>query len=288
MSEVWTLRRVITWTQSDFERRGFESPRLEADLLAARALGLSRIQLYLDLDRPLVPSELAAVRALVERRRRFEPIAYILGEREFYGHRFEVSPAVLIPRPDTETLVERAIALCGSDLPQGAILDLCTGSGCIVISILLGATDRRGVGTDLSAEALSLARKNADALGVSARLELCRGDLFAAVARDTAYACVTINPPYIGTGELAGLDPDVRDFEPQLALDAGEDALSFYRRIAREAAPFLLPRGALLVEVGIHQAPAVAAMFAEAGLVDVRTHRDLAGIERVVEARTRG
>src|SRR5688572_6549780 len=131
MAEPWTVRSVIAWTQADFERRGFDSPRLDADLLVARALGLTRMKLFLDLDRPLLDPELAAIRALVERRRKHEPIAYILGEREFYGHKLEVSKDVLIPRPDTETLVERALHLLKHELPEGDVIDLCTGSGAI-------------------------------------------------------------------------------------------------------------------------------------------------------------
>ncbi len=284
MAEPWTVRSVIAWTQSDFERRGFDTPRLDADLLVARALGLTRIKLFLDLDRPLIDSELAAIRTLVERRRKHEPVAYILGEREFYGHRFEVSHDVLIPRPDTETLVERALWLLKHELPEGDVLDVCTGSGAIAVTLALGS-DRTVIASDLSEAALTVAKRNAERLGAAARMRFVQGDMFAVLDDGAAFACMTINPPYIGTSELLTLAPDVRDHEPRLALDAGDDALSFYRRIASEASRHLLPGAALLVEVGMGQADAVTQLFETTGLVQTKQHRDLGGIERVVEAR---
>lgn len=282
MADTWTVRRLIDWIASDLAKRGIESPRLEADLLVAEALGLKRIALYLDLDRPLVSSELAVVRGLVERRRKFEPIAYILGHREFYGRSFSVNPAVLIPRPDTETLVERALAALG---PEGKVLDLCTGSGAIIVTLLAERKGLTGVASDISAAALDVARANAERHGVQDRLELRQGDLLSVLGPDERFSCITVNPPYIGSHELPTLQPDVRDHEPRLALDAGDDALSFYRRLAEGAPRFLEPGGTLLVEVGVDQASEVAALFRAAGLGDVRTTRDLGGIERVVEGR---
>ncbi len=284
MSEPWTLRTMIGWIQGDLEKRGFSSPRLDADLIVAHALGLPRVKLYLDLDRPLIESELTAIRGLVERRRRREPMAYLLGEREFYGHVFSVNRDVLIPRPDTEVLVERGLGLLGGELIAGDILDVCTGSGAIALSLLKGAEQRRAVATDLSPAALEIARANAKKLGVIERVRFVQGDLFAALAPTERFALIAINPPYIGRDEMATLMADVRDFEPQLALDAGVDALSFYRRIARDVAAHLARPGALLVEVGATQAAQVAALFADAGLTDLRVHLDYGGNERVVEA----
>ncbi len=286
MAETWTVRRVIAWAQSDFERRGLHTPRLDADLLVARALGLTRIALFLDLDRPLNERELSAIRALVARRRRYEPVAYLTGEREFYGHMFEVTPAVLIPRPDTETLVERGLGLLATVLPAGEVLDVCTGSGAIAIALALGS-DRQVVASDVSEAALAVAARNGERLGAGQRVRWLHGDLFAALPAGRQFACITINPPYVGSHEFATLPPDVRDHEPRLALDAGVDALSFYRRIAEAAPRHLLPQGALLVEVGMGQAHAVSALFAAAGLSDLMVHRDLGGIERVVVARGR-
>jgi release factor glutamine methyltransferase len=269
---------MVAWMQADFEKRGIWSARLEADLLVAHALGVKRITLFLDPERPLIDAELATIRALVERRRAHEPIAYILGEREFYGRSFEVNRDVLIPRPDTETLIDAAKEYL-REAPEGRVLDLCSGSGAIAITLAL-ESKRAAVATDISARAIDVARRNAQRHGVE--LSLLEGDLFAAVPPEP-FACITINPPYIPAADIAGLDADVRDHEPRLALDGGADGLDFYRRIAREVRPYLA--GALFVEIGIHQADAVQALFREAGLQDVRTYKDLNGIERVVGAR---
>ena len=283
MTDSWTVRRISAWMQDDFARRGIESARLEADLLLAHALGVKRIALYMDPERPLVDSELAGVRALVARRRAREPVAYILGEREFYGRSFRVDRHVLIPRPDTETLVELARDFLEAG-PEGAILDLCTGSGAIAITLAAECPTRTVVASDVSPEALQVARANVERHDLGERVTLRQGDLFEVVAEGERFACITINPPYVTHAELAGLEPDVRDHEPRLALDGGEDGLAFYRRIACEAGARLSEGGGLFVEVGAGQAAQVAQLFAAAGLRSVRTRRDLTGIERVVAA----
>lgn len=287
-AEAWTVRRMVAWMQADFARRGIESARLEADLLVARALGVERIALFLDPERPLIAAELSSIRAFVARRRAREPLAYILGEREFYGRSFEVTQDVLIPRPDTETLVDEARAFLRGGAPTGPVLDLCTGSGAVALTLAAECPEREVVGSDLSPDALAVARRNAARLGVEARATLCDGDLFAAVSPDARFACITANPPYIGADEIATLQPEVREFEPRLALDAGADAVSFYRRIATEAGSHLVPHGGLFVEVGAGQAQAVMGLLTEAGFSDVRATRDLAGIERVVSGRYAG
>ncbi len=282
MSEAWTVKRMAAWMQADFARRGIESARLDADLLIAHALGVARIALYLDPERPLVERELGSIRALVERRRAREPIAYILGEREFYGRAMRVTPDVLIPRPDTETLVEAALAFLRKCAPAGGVLDLCTGSGAVAVTLAAECPERAVVASDISASALAIARENAERHGVAARLTLREGDLFAPLPPDERFICVTANPPYIARAEIDTLAPEVRAFEPRLALDAGADALSFYRRIARESARHLLAGGALFVEVGAGQAPEVRALLEAQGFTEARSERDLAGIERVV------
>jgi release factor glutamine methyltransferase len=282
--EAWTVRRIVAWMQADFERRGIDTPRLDADLLVAHALGVKRLALFLDPDRPLIEAELTAIRALVERRRAREPIAYILGEREFYGRGFVVTRDVLIPRPDTETLVDAALAFLREHKLVGPVVDLCTGSGAVALTLAAECPDRQLVATDISAAALAIARKNTDKLGLGERVSLRQGDLFGALESSERFVCITINPPYIGADELPTLDADVRSFEPHLALDAGTDALSFYRRIADDAGRHLVPGGALLVEVGMGQAEAVRALFVQAGFRDVRATRDLGGIDRVVSA----
>lgn len=287
VEQPWTIRRVLAWTAKDFAERGIEPSRLDAELLVAHALGLSRVALYMDLDRPLSDEERASVRALVARRRAREPVAYIVGHKEFWGRRFEVGPAVLVPRPDTEALVERALAILPAE--SGArVLDLCTGSGVIGLTI---AAERPAVHvdlTDLSPDALAIARRNAEALSVIERVRVFEGDLFDALPEGSRYALVTANPPYIAEGELPALAADVREHEPKQALVAGADGFAVHRRLVSEAARFLEPGGTLLIEAGAGQAEALERMLAERPEVEATArHRDLAAIERVVEARVR-
>lgn len=282
VDKAWTIRRVLAWTAEDFAGRGIETARLDAELLVAHALGLGRVQLYMDLDRPLTDAEREAIRAVVVRRRKHEPVAYITGKKEFWGRSFTVSPAVLVPRPDSETVIERALELVQG---EARVLDLCTGSGILGLTI---AAEREGVQadlTDLSPEALAIARQNAEALGLAERVRLFEGDLFAPL-RDEAYALITANPPYIPEGELTGLAPDVREHEPRMALVAGDDGFSVHRRIIAGAPRFLAPGGTLLIEVGAGQAPELERLIRERGWADhTARHRDLGGTERVVEAR---
>jgi len=224
---------------------------------------------------------LARFRELVKRRRSREPIAYILGVREFYGHAFRVDARVLVPRPDTEALVEEALSRTRHVSLAMRALDLCTGSGCVAISLALERPTSLVVATDLSDGALAVARDNALRLGAY-RVAFARGDLYAAVPPALRFDVVTANPPYIATGDIAGLMPDVRDFEPRPALDGGGDGLELVRRVIAGAAPFLVEGGALAVEVGAGQAAATVTLFERAGYGDVQVRRDYARIERVV------
>lgn len=281
MTDAWTIRRVLQWTAQDFTERGIDTARLDGELLVAHALGLDRVGLYLDMDRPLQPPELAAIRALVKRRREREPVAYILGCREFYGRSFEVDPAVLVPRPDTETLVERALAHLDG---EGRVLDLCTGSG--IVAVVLAA-ERPAIhvdGTDLSEAALEVARRNAERHGVVERTAWFQGDLFEALPAGCTYDLIVANPPYVSEGDYESLQPEITRWEPRLALTAGPEGLDVLQRIAREAGDHLVAGGRILVEVGQGQAEAVASLFGQAGLDHIATHPDLAGIPRVVEA----
>jgi len=268
----------------DFGRRGIGSARLDADLLVAHVLDVDRVALFLDLDRPLMPEELKSIRALVERRRRFEPMAYILGHKEFFGRSFAVTPGVLIPRPDTETLVERALEILPKDAPI-RILDLCTGSGAIGLTLAAERPEAHVELTDVSAEALSVAEANAQALGVDGRVTLLEGDLFEAVPDQNAYDLIATNPPYIQSADMDSLAPDIAKHEPRLALDGGPDGLAAIRRIAAQASDYLGPGGTLLVELGQGQAPAVAQALEAAGFEGVRAWSDLGDIERVVEGK---
>lgn len=281
MSEGWTVLDLLKWTANYFAGKGIENGRLDAELLLAEILKLNRIGLYLNFDRPVQSDELAAFRALIERRARREPIAYILGRCEFWSLTFKVGPEVLIPRGDTETLVEAALKVLP---PDGTLLDVGVGSGAIALALAHERPDLSVEGIDLSPAALAIAAENAQALGVAARVTLRQGDLFA-LAGSRQYDVIVSNPPYIAVGEKATLMPEVRDFEPALALFAGEDGLDCYLALIPAAKELLKGSGTLLVEVGAGQAAAVAELFAVAGYTEIFTHRDLAGIERVVAGR---
>lgn len=279
VEEPWTTGRMIEWMRADLARRGVDSPRLDAELIVADALGVQRMQLYLAMERPLSGEELAAVKARLIRRRTLEPMAYILGYRDFYKHRFMVGPDVLVPRPDSETLVERALVHVGAGT---RVADLCTGSGCVGISIALERPEAEVMLTDLSAAALSVAERNAKEL--EAGVTLCAGDLFEALG-DQVFDVITINPPYLSEADMKTVSPDIRDHEPHMALVAGPRGDEMLLRIATGAAKHLAPAGTLLVEVGARQAAAFSTTLAGAGWQNTRVHRDLGGIERVVEAR---
>jgi release factor glutamine methyltransferase len=272
---------VLAWAADDFRGRGFESPRLEAELLLSHGLGCDRIRLVIDASRPLTPEELTLVRQLIQRRRRHEPIAYILKEREFWGRKFLVTPAVLIPRPDTEVLVETALELTKRDHLFGTALDVCTGSGCVAVSFALERPTWRTWASDVSAPALDVARSNAARLGAS-EVVFRVGDLFQAVGAHDRFSLITANPPYISTAELPELQPDIREYEPVLALTSGLDGLDLVRRLVSEAPRHLEPGGHLAMEVGAGQAEVVKRLFTEHGFVAVGTARDLGKHERVV------
>jgi release factor glutamine methyltransferase len=283
MPEAWTTRRLLAWMTQDFKALQLGTPRLDAELLISHVLEVDRVRLYMDLDRPLSAAELAAVRALLVRRRQREPVAYLIGHREFYRREFKVTSAVLIPRPDTETLIERACALLPVDQPL-SVLDLCTGSGAIAVTLAAERPLVSVVATDISEPALAIAGENARTHGVAGRLELRLGDLFEAVADGMRFDLVVANPPYIRDDELPQLAAELHH-EPRLALTSGELGLDALRRLCAEVDRYLVPGGALLFEVGAGQSAQVAQLLAaNAQLTGVTTHRDLGGIERVVEA----
>lgn len=282
MTETWTTRRLLAWMTQDFNAIGLGTPRLDAEILVAYALGVDRVRLYMDLERPWSSAELAQVRQLVMRRRQREPVAYLTGRREFYRREFKVTPAVLIPRPDTETLIERACALLPVARPA-AVLDLCTGSGAIAVTLAAERTQARVTATDLSEAALEIAAENAAQHGVQERVELRQGDLFEAVSPDARFELVVANPPYIREAELAQLAPELQH-EPAVALVSGPDGLDVLRRLSEQVARYLVPGGVALFEVGAGQAPLVVQLMASTGaLTDLATLPDLGGIARVVE-----
>ena len=271
-------------------RKGVEDARLESELLVAHALGLTRLQLFMQLDRPVKSTEIDAARELLVRRGRREPAAYITGRREFYGRAFRVGPGVLVPRPETEHVVDRARAIAKERAARGdpvaLAADFGTGSGCIAITLALEIQSLEVVAVDVSAPALAIARENAEKLG--ARVRFLEGDGFATlgrvvVERGRGFDLLMANPPYIARSDRTTLAPEVRDHEPEEALFAPDgDPDHFARRFLDEGRALLAPRGVILVELGHDQASRVRAL-ANARAIPVRFHRDLAGHERVLE-----
>jgi release factor glutamine methyltransferase len=280
-AEPWTVARVIRWAAEDFAKRKNASPRLDAELLLGKVLAADRVRLLLEAQRPLSDAELAEYRELIRRRRAHEPVAYILGQREFYGHSFRVDRRVLVPRPDSETLVEAALERTKGRSMYGRAVDLCTGSGCIAISFAKARPTWRVTATDISEDAAALAWENATRLGAVFGLGIVTGDLFAPVG-EQRFELVTSNPPYIPSADIAALDADVRDFEPRLALDGGADGLALVSRIVKEAPARLESGGILALEVQFDQAERVEALFTREGFTHTLRHRDYGGHERVV------
>jgi release factor glutamine methyltransferase len=275
---TWTIAAVLKWATDDFRTRGIESPRLDADVLLAHAIGTTRTQLVIDMQKPLAEAELARFRDLVKRRRMREPVAYLVGQREFYGRTFRVDARVLVPRPDTETLVEVALSRTRATSMSARGLDVCTGSGCVAITLARERPTIRVIGADISPGAIAVAEENALRLGAyGASFVVC--DLYGDLG---AFDWITANPPYIATSEVAALAPDIARFEPRLALDGGPDGFEIVRRIVVSARAHLRVGGVLAVEVGLGQADRAAAMLHEAGFSAIERARDYARIERVV------
>jgi release factor glutamine methyltransferase len=278
---VWSVRRVLTWAADDLKRRGNEGARLDVELLLGRVLGIDRIGLIMQSERPLAASELSRFRELFKRRRAGEPVAYLLGEREFYGIMLRVDARVLIPRPDSERLVEVALERTRERSMLGAALDLCTGSGCIAIAFARHRPTWSVTASDISPDALTVASDNAHRTGTIRNLQLRQGSLFEPVAQQR-FDLVTGNPPYIPASDIAGLPADVRDFEPRLALDGGADGLTLVRQIVAQALSHLRPGGLLALEIGADQGPTTLEIFRAGGFVEVEVARDLGGRDRVV------
>ena len=277
--QVWTIGAILKWSEQYFGSHGAETPRLDAEVLLSHLLGQKRIFLYVHFDQPLTAEELARYREMVKRRAAGEPVAYICGEKEFMGLAFKVTPAVLVPQPDTETLVEAAIErLKGKE--NARIADVCTGSGAIALALVHYMSESSVATTDISAEALAIAKENAEALGLSERVEFFVGDLLAPISGKTFDAIVS-NPPYIPSADIDGLPREVRA-EPKLALDGGADGLDFYRRLVGESAALLNDGGFLAVECGDTQAGAIVEIAATGGFGKTEIVHDLADKERVV------
>lgn len=264
-----------------FRRAGIETPELDARIFAEAAFGMDRLTLVNREREIATPEQLRALEALAARRLKGEPVSRIIGEREFWGLSFRLNDATLVPRPETEMLVQRGLEVVGP-LDRPRILDLGTGTGCIAVSMLTEFSDMSAVAVDLSKDALDMARFNADRHGVGDRFETRQGSWFDPLEPGERFDLIVSNPPYIESAAIETLMVEVRDHDPRLALDGGPDGLRPYRAIAREAASFLRPGGAVLLEIGTGQGSAVTDLFAEAGFKRIEVEHDLNGHERMI------
>ncbi|MDQ3439645.1 MAG: peptide chain release factor N(5)-glutamine methyltransferase [Planctomycetota bacterium] len=288
---AWTVRRLLEWTSGFFTRKNVDAPRLSAELLLAHVLNVPRIKLYTDYERVLQDKDLATFRALVQRAGEQEPIGYLTGKAHFFNLEFEVGPGVLIPRPDTETLVENVLQLArntpGFEAPR--VLDLCTGSGCIAAAIAHRLKNAIITAIDKSQTAVAIAKRNIEKVGVADRVSVEQGDLYEPLSRmvDVApFNLIVSNPPYIPTSQMEALDRNVRDYEPPEALDGGIDGLVLHRRILEDGADRLVPGGRIYLEIGFDQGPASReAASHSADFDDIRVLKDYAGHDRVLTAR---
>lgn len=275
-----TVRETLAAAARTLDAAGVPRPRREAEVLLGHLLGVGREVVFGHPERPLGAAGEGALAAAVARRAGREPTAYILGEREFWSLSFRVGPDTLIPRPDSETVVEAALAEVKDRRAPLELLDLGTGCGCLLLALLSELGAARGVGVDLEGGALAVARLNAIRLGLAARARFVRGDWGRALCG--RFDLIVANPPYVGTREFACLSPEIGEFEPRVALDGGDDGLASYRALASDIARLLAPGGVAVLEIGAGQAEAVAAIMAVNGMRPAGQRRDLAGITRCV------
>lgn len=279
MNKIWTIGALLQWTQQYFAGKGIDSPRLDAEILLAHVLHKERIYLYAHYDEPMNGEELAAYRAMVKQRADRLSVAHILGTKAFMGLDFKVSEDVLIPRPETEMLVETVVAAAEGTAP--AIIDIGTGSGAIILSLLHYLPQATGTGVDISPKALAIAAENGRTLGLDGRVTWIESDLFTKVPQGVCDWLVS-NPPYLTKGDIEHLQPEVRH-DPALALYGGDDGLEFYRRIAADSPAYVKAGGHCAVEIGAGQAEDVTAIFCRHGAYDhEQTVKDYGGIDRVL------
>jgi len=287
-SAAWTIARLLSWTSDYFNSHGIDSPRLTAELLLSHSLSIKRLDLYLQHDKPLSQEELACFKSLIKRRVDREPVAYITGTKGFWTLDLAVTPDVLIPRPDTECLVDSAIQVLprtNENNPMN-ILDLGTGSGAIILSIASERPDNRYFAVDISDKAVHIARKNRDSNNIKAHVSFILGQWFGPFAKRQIFDLIVSNPPYIPSEDIAHLEPEITRYDPMLALDGDADGLSCIRSILAEASAYLKDGGYLMMETGFDQKPAVMEMAEKCGFYEkVEYIRDAAGHDRVVKMR---
>ncbi len=290
-SAPWTIKKLLSWTRDYLQKKGIPRARLDAELLLSFLLGMRRIDLYLHYDQPLNPDELKSFKALLARRLKREPLPYITGTQEFWSLAMEVSPDTLIPRPETELLVEEALRTVRSFTRPEAelmILDLCTGCGPCAVAMATEIPGARFIASDISPATLALARRNARRHGVADRIRFVCCDLLSPLHKEARFDLILANPPYIRSGEIGGLQPEVSRFEPIAAIDGGPDGMQFHRRIIETAAEHLNPSGWLMMEIGQDQASPLGDLIHNCpayGTVDVV--EDYSRDDRILKVRLR-
>ncbi len=309
--DTWTIQKLLNWIIDYFTEKGIDSPRLSAELLLSGVLAMKRIELYTKFDKPVDKQHLARLHDLVKRAGLNEPIPYLIGKTEFYSLEFNVSPDCMIPRPETELLVERAVEFLRThpvrnsvthkmtqqeEISNGArsgaqfVCDLCTGSACIAVAIAKNFPDARIIATDISDAALNIAAANIEKHRLKHRIKLLHGDLFDPLVPHSdveKFDLIVCNPPYVSAAEFDSLDKNVKDYEPKLALFAGADGLDIYRRICQKIDLFLKPDAALMLEIGFAQGAAVKEMLQQTNVfAEIKIEKDLNNNDRIVIAKT--
>lgn len=280
--DVWTISSLLNWTVNYFKSKNIQSARLDAEVLLSHVLRQERIYLYVHFDEPMEQNELSKFREYVKKRAQHVPIAYIIGEREFMGLPFKVTKDTLIPRPDTEILVENVLNNVDKD-KEIEIVDIGTGSGAIILSLLVNLPKAQGKTVDISSKAIEVAKENAVNLQVNDRCEFFVGDLFAPL-NGSKFDLIVSNPPYIPKKDIATLEADVKEYEPVSALTDGGDGLSYYRRLLSEGKAYIKENGFIALEIGIYQSEDVKQIAMDNGWKNIKIIKDYAGIDRVVLA----
>lgn len=287
--DTWTIQKLLAWITEYFTTKHVDSPRLSAELLLSHVLSMKRIELYAQFNTPVSAQSLAVLRELVKRAGEHEPVAYLTGKTEFYSLELEVSADCMIPRPETELLVQRAIEFLRTREGIQHVCDLCTGSGCIAIAIAKNFTGARIIATDICDKALAVSARNVDKHQLNERIKLLCGDLFEPVISQLdveKFDLIVSNPPYVTAAEYEELERNVKDYEPKTALLAGDDGMDVYRRIIDKADQFLKSGAALMLEIGYAQGPAVSDLLEKTGVfTEIKIEKDFSNNDRIVSAR---
>ena len=284
--ERWTIEKLLNWTTDYFTEKGLNSPRLSAELLIGHVMNLERIQVYTNFDKVPSQSQLDKLHLLVKRAADSEPIAYLIGKTEFYSLPIKVTPDCLIPRPETELLVERAIDFLRKRSGSQTALDLCTGSGCIAVAVAKNFQNCSVIATDISDAALAIANENVKIHKLEGRIRLLQGDLFDPLIEgldESKFDLILCNPPYVTDAEYQKLDKNIKNHEPHNALAAGPDGLDIYRKIAAKIDNFLKPDAALILEIGYAQGPAVKEILEQnVSFSEIKIEKDFSNNDRIV------